>query len=138
MSRASGCIFKTAIVLSVILAIASVAAACWTTKSQFPLEEGIRFGNKEIYGYRVGADFRIAFLPPFPIFRLRAYVPTAEQLAREDQAWGCPNHWLKIPKCSFSLWWPFAFSLVMPAIWFSRKRRRTGPGFPVEPIRRDP
>src|SRR5688500_9702589 len=131
MSPGAAPIFKVGVVLSILLGVAVVVAAVWSTRSGFPFDEGLPLGNKELIGYRQGADFRGATREGAPILVMWARVPTARERAAVDEVWGRPDHWFKVPQFSVSLWWPFAMSCVLPSVWLVRRRRRFTRGFPV-------
>src|SRR4051794_2225689 len=93
-------LFKIGLALSFVVGSASVVAAAWLARSEFPdslFEGGLPVGNKELIGYRQGADFRLATVKGFPIFVMWSRVPTARERSAVDERWGRPNHWLKVP-----------------------------------------
>jgi hypothetical protein len=120
--------------MAVMLAAGCVAAAVWGWSADQLLEPGIAVGNKELFVFREGFDFRVALLPPSPVFGLRADAPTAAQLAAEEVAWGRPNHWLRLPEIDFSLWWPFALSSATLGFSSLARRPRAGRGFPLTQV----
>ncbi|MGN6505086.1 MAG: hypothetical protein ACTHM6_05925 [Tepidisphaeraceae bacterium] len=94
-----------------------------TDRSLFGWQEPV--GNKAMALFREGVDFRVS---------LYSHPP---QGTPEDQEWGNPDHWLRLPAVEFSLWWPFGMSIVAPAWWaVARRRRKQTRGFAVV-VRRD-
>jgi hypothetical protein len=141
-------LFKFAFAMSLLIAaaclIAGVWIAVWPHVQTSPppgvliLRDGWPVGNKELFGYRTGADVRLTSRPRLELILYPVLVPNAETRAVWDwnARWGGPSHWLKIPEFNVSLWWPFALSLIMPAFWLLRSRHRpTETGFPVMPAR---
>ena len=138
MSPAATRWFKLGLALSIVIGAASVCAAGWAaTRAPGVLDEGLPIGNKRLSAYRRGADLRITTEKIMvEIFLTPGASPEAlRQAADYNQAWGRPQHWLNVPVFSLSLWWPIAFSAVLPGIWLVRARRRGGAGFPVVPVR---
>jgi hypothetical protein len=136
MSPAAIRIFKLGLAVSIVVGVAALGAGVWAaTRSPFPeclFEDSLPIGDKELVGYRQGADFRISTMTGMPI--LNAWTPVPRE--SRDKAWGRPNHWLKVPHFSLSLWWPFTLSCVLPSIWVLRRRRPSARGFPVAAVRR--
>lgn len=120
--------------MAATLAAVCVAAALWGWSADPLLEPGVSVGNKELFVFRAGFDFRVALMPPAPVFGLRADAPTAPQFGAEEAAWGRPNHWLPLPEIDFSLWWPFALSWVAVGCFAFSRVPRAGHGFPVAQV----
>ena len=120
--------FSIGIVLSVLLAAASVGMAVYSLRisfqAPFAIGEGLPLGNKELLAYRRGVDVRVAAVARLPVYL--ASQPST------NQRWGGPDHPLEVPAFDLSLWWPFALSLVLPGVHLLRRRRRHD-GFPVLP-----
>lgn len=126
-------IFHVGVVLSVLLGMLSLVAGVWAAR-EFRPWDGLPLGNKELIGYRNGADFRIATITPLPIYLTPWHGAAARDraLARINQRWGRPDHWLNVPDFGLSLWWPFLLSLVLPITWFVRRHGHpVRTGFPV-------
>jgi hypothetical protein len=125
---------NVAVIPAAMLAAACVIVAAWGALADDPLEEGVAVGNKELVSFRQGYDFRVGLLTPAPIFGLRMRAPTEAEVAAEEEAWGRPKHWLRLPSTDFSLWWPFSASVVVLGVWVVMRRSRPRRGFPVTAV----
>jgi len=139
MSAARGRAFNFGVVVSILIGIASIGIGCWGMKRPFLfawLDGGVGLGNKQLIAYREGADFRVAAVSALEAFD--SYLgPSADASGATgvnvnvNAYWGGPDHWLKVPEFSVSLWWLLALSCVLPGMWVWRRRRRAGVGFPI-------
>lgn len=129
---------------SAIVAAVCFGAGVWAARSgptdhlfAVICDNGVPAFNQKIYGYRNGLDIRLSVTKPIRFGGIHIYDEAMNRIdvmgrPHADDEWGQPNYWLKLPAFEFSLWPPFAASVVLPLIRLVRPRRSTARGFPCD------